>query len=120
METLNGQLSLFEVAAPTLCGIPLSEVDRELMRSSGFSGGNKRIYDYFKAGHAQAEKASFLKKEFGIGGHSPFGGSDYWVDHDARGLNFRINRRENDAFIPWVKIASRIDELIAQGIYKEV
>jgi hypothetical protein len=116
---LIGQMSLFESTEPTIQSVPLSEVDRELMRGSGFCGGKKRIYNYFRAEHTQTEKANFLKNEFDIGGHSALRGSAYNVDHDARGLGFRKGYHEKANIIPWTRIASRIDELIAAGIYGE-
>ena len=46
------------------------EINEELSGGSNFSGGKNRIYDYFLEPHSQKEKAEFLKKEYGTGGHS--------------------------------------------------
>ena len=46
------------------------EVNADLTRGSGFSGGKARIYNYWQENHSAKEKMDFLKHEYGTGGHS--------------------------------------------------
>ena len=46
------------------------EIDENLRRGSGISGGKKRIADFFNETHTLSEQAEFLKNEYGIGGRT--------------------------------------------------
>ena len=46
------------------------EINAALSGGSSFSGGKGRIYDFFREPHTPKEQTDFLKKEYGIGGHS--------------------------------------------------
>ena len=46
------------------------EIAASLANGSGFEGGKARIYEFFQTPHTPKESADFLKKEYGIGGHT--------------------------------------------------
>ena len=87
-------------------------------RGSGFAGGKGRIWNYWQEGHSSQEKAEFLKKEHGTGGHSHAlsGANASGEDHDAKGMRFRKAGCEEVKF-SWSQVASRIDSLIANDRY---
>ena len=92
------------------------EIDEALAsRGSGFSGGKKRIYDYFTAqpSHDTKSKADFLKNEYGTGGHSHAlsGADSSWEDHDGKGLRFRKGDCP-EVLISWPNLVKRIETLI--------
>ena len=96
------------------------EVLESLSRGSGVDRGKERITKFFKENHTLQEKASFLKDEYGIGGHSHAVsgamGSDEW--HDAKGLKLQKNDC-NDVFLTWTSVAKHIDELLSKNLYIE-
>ena len=96
------------------------EMDENLRRGSGISDGKKRIYNFFNENKSLQERAEFLKKEYGTGGHSHAlsgaRGSNEW--HDAKGIKLE---KENckDIFLNWNQAAKRIQTLIESGRYIE-
>lgn len=96
------------------------EIDENLRRGSGISDGKKRIYNFFNENNSLQERAEFLKKEYGTGGHSHAlsgaRGSSEW--HDAKGMKLE---KENcgDIFLNWNQAAKRIQTLIESGRYIE-
>ena len=46
------------------------EIVASLAGGSSFEGGKARIYAFFQTPHSPKESADFLKKEYGIGGHT--------------------------------------------------
>ncbi len=92
---------------------------------SNTESGKTRIYHAFKDdGLTLAEKASFLKKEYGIGGSSidfkiiPAQG---FSNHDSKGIDFTVyfpDREDNKTFrFSWTQAAKTIDSLIESGRY---
>ena len=73
-----------------------------------------RIFRYFTEEHSGADKAAFLKNEYGTGGHSHAlsGAPGSHEDHDARGMELSKGGCE-DIRLTWRQVARRIDELIA-------
>ncbi|AGU83743.1 helicase [Streptococcus anginosus C238] len=96
------------------------EMDENLRRGSGISDGKKRIYNFFNENNSLQERAEFLKKEYGTGGHSHAlsgaRGSSEW--HDAKGMKLE---KENcgDIFLNWNQATKRIQTLIESGRYIE-
>ena len=93
------------------------EIDRMLTGGSGVEHGKYRIYLYFTEQHTAAEKAAFLKKEYGIGG---FGRKGYDEWHEGKGITFsrgRAMKPYEKITLTWPQVARRIDEMIAQGRY---
>ena len=73
-----------------------------------------RIFRYFTEEHSAADKAAFLKNEYGTGGqsHALSGAAGSRESHDARGMELSKGGCENIR-LTWRQIARRIDELIA-------
>ena len=72
-----------------------------------------RIFRYFTEEHSGADKAAFLKNEYGTGGHSHAlsGAPGSHEDHDARGMELSKGGCES-VHLTWRQAARRIDELI--------
>lgn len=96
------------------------EMDENLRRGSGISDGKKRIYNFFNENNSLQERAEFLKKEYGTGGHSHAlsgaRGSSEW--HDAKGMKLEKEHCK-DSFLNWNQAAKRIQTLIESGRYIE-
>ncbi|EKF50809.1 SNF2-related protein [Lactococcus garvieae] len=91
------------------------EIKEDLLRGSGFQEGKFRIYYFFKNNGSSKDRISFLKDEYGVGGHSPLGENKYTQMHDAKGLRFYSDN--DDVLLPWKNIAERLDLLIASNEY---
>ncbi len=102
------------------CGhfITDDEINETLSGGGSFHGGKGRIYTYFTQPHTNKEKADFLKKEYGIGGHLPAisGATHSQMDYDSKGIHLRKNRCE-DVLLKWNKVAQRIEDMIRKGRY---
>lgn len=94
------------------------EIDVDLSRGSGFAGGKGRIYTYWKEEHSAQEKADFLKREYGIGGHSHAcsGADSSMQDHDGKGITYQKGDCDN-VYLSWTQVAKRIDRLMDKGWY---
>ena len=73
-----------------------------------------RIFRYFTEEHSAADKAAFLKNEYGAGGqsHALSGAAGSRESHDARGMELSKGGCENIR-LTWRQVTQRIDELIA-------
>ncbi|KYM54265.1 helicase [Fusobacterium necrophorum subsp. funduliforme] len=94
------------------------EMEENLRRGSGISGGKKRIIEFFGRSHTLQEKMDFLKNEYGTGGrsHALSGarGSSEW--HDAKGIKLEKEHCK-DSFLNWNQVAKRIQTLIESDRY---
>ena len=102
--------------------ITQDEIDRAIIRGSGFDRGKLRIYGFFTEEHDQKECIDFLKKEYGQGGHSsPFPGTDHGDEmHDGKGIKLTkgsILSPYVTVVLKWSVVAKRIGELIAADRY---
>jgi hypothetical protein len=96
-------------------------ITQELMRGSGFEDGKFRIEEAAKKNLKPTEFAEFLKNEYGTGGHSG-DGIVRFVDHDSKGLHFRImddsapdgERKFN---INWSNAGKKISALVENNEY---
>lgn len=100
----------------------LALLEDEIIRGTGFSGGKFRVVEYVKnVNPTTKELAQFLKKEYGIGGHSGDGDIKF-VDHDSKGIRIRIGDENapdgvyNIRFT-WYTVAEFTAELIESGEY---
>jgi N12 class adenine-specific DNA methylase len=95
------------------------EIDAELLHGSGVQDGKYRIYDYYTTPRDTKDAVSFLKNEYGIGGHSHtfLNGRRGFVDHDAKGLRFRDYGFENEITVSWANVHRRLTELIGLNRY---
>lgn len=96
-----------------------ADLDNELVRGTGFKNGKYRVYQFYQTLHTQQDALAFLKKEYGIGGHSHtyLDGSSGFVDHDAKGIRFRVRGNDGEQNFSWRAIDSRLKELIALDRY---
>ena len=94
------------------------EIAASLANGSGFEGGKTRIYEFFQTLHTPKENADFLKKEYGIGGHTHAVSreSGSYEDHGSKGITLKKNGCA-DIQMNWNKVASRISELIRTNRY---
>ena len=89
--------------------ITQDEIDELFMSSSR----KWRIFRYFTEERSAADKAAFLKNEYGTGGHSHAlsGAAGSHENHDARGMELSKGGCENIR-LTWRQVARRIDGLI--------
>ena len=94
------------------------EIAASLANGSGFEGGKARIYEFFQTPHTPKESADFLKKEYGIGGHTHAVSreSGSYEDHGSKGITLK-KAGCADVQMNWNKVASRISELIRMNRY---
>ena len=94
------------------------EIAASLANGSSFEGGKIRIYAFFQTSHTPKENADFLKKEYGIGGHTHAVSreSGSYEDHGSKGITLK-KAGCADVQMNWNKVASRISELIRMNRY---
>jgi len=94
------------------------EIDAVFIGGSGVEGGKMRIYEYFTANHTAKEKVTFLKNEYGIGGHSHAvsGASGSWEDHGGKGITLKKDGCAN-VEINWANAVKRLDTLVGKDRY---
>lgn len=89
-------------------------IHNEVMRGTGFEDGKFRVEEFYKTNPAKKDFADFLKKEFGIGGHSGEGPVRF-ADHDSRGIEITtISGKET---YTWTEVAKVISDLIDNDKY---
>ena len=121
--TLEEQIQHIEEAeAQKLSAFSVSQadIDNELCRhGSGFAQGKLRIYKFFEGMPSSEAAIAFLKKEYGIGGHSHtyLNGESGFVDHDGKGIHFSNYNYKEKHTITWKAVARRLRELIALDRY---
>ena len=121
--TLEEQIQHVEEAeAQKLSAFSVSQadIDNELCRhGSGFAQGKFRIYKFFEGIPSPDAAIAFLKKEYGIGGHSHtyLNGESGFVDHDGKGIHFSNHNYKEKHTITWKAVARRLRELIALDRY---
>jgi len=94
------------------------EIDYALTYGSSVHGGKGRIYSFFSNAHQQKEAVSFLKDEYGIGGHSDGCINKFmsYENHDGKGIQLS-KPGCSDVTISWNITAKRIDKLIQTDRY---
>ena len=99
--------------------ITQEEADAFLMRGGPYSDGRIAAYSYFLNHEDMAERAEFLKQQYGTGGqsHALSGADGSSADYSARGI---VLEREDGAAksvlrMTYTQAAQRIDRLIANG-----
>lgn len=113
------QIEQAEAEKSSAFSVSQADLDNELVRGTGFKNGKYRVYQFYQTIHAQQDALAFLKKEYGIGGHSHtfLDGSSGFVDHDAKGIRFRVRCNDGEQNFSWRAIDSRLKELIAFDRY---
>ena len=113
------QIEQAEAEKSSAFSVSQADLDNELVRGTGFKNGKYRVYQFYQILHTQQDALAFLKKEYGIGGHSHtfLDGSSGFVDHDAKGIRFRVRGNDGEQNFSWRAIDSRLKELIALDRY---
>ena len=116
------QISLIEAEADNASAsfVSQQDIDDELCGGSGFQSGKFRIYEFYRTQNPDTKAAvSFLKSEYGIGGHSRTyrSGLSGFVDHDGKGLAFQEWQNKQKYVISWTRVHHRIGELIKYDRY---
>ena len=95
------------------------EIDENLRRGSGISGGKTRIADFFRENHTLSEQAEFLKNEYGTGGrtHALSGNMESSEWHDAKGIGLKKGNSP-EVMLSWSQVAVRIKDLIKNDRYE--
>lgn len=86
---------------------------------SGVFHGKYRIYAFYQTQPGKESAIQFLKKEYGIGGHSHtyLDGSSGFVDYDGKGITFSDSGFHHKKLFRWNAVHSRLSELIALDRY---
>ena len=113
------QMSLFDFMEPQEKSEQELLIERSLKYGSGFQHGKYRIFDKYNENPTAKAFADFLKREYGIGGHSGWGIDN--EEHDGKGIRLS-HRDENgktlvEAFLKWPEVATRIADLIDDDNY---
>ncbi len=98
------------------------DIERTLLKGSGFENGKQRIADFFSEEHTAKEKQDFLKQEYGIGGWSDtfFGNRSGTTWHSAKGIDIMVFGEDKPRIkLTWAQTAKRIETLINNGRYFE-
>ena len=120
--TEKEQLSLLEQAEDEISSVfsvSQADFDNELCSGSGVSHGKFRIYSFYQTQPGKESAIQFLKKEYGIGGHSHtyLDGSSGFVGHDGKGIEFSDSGFHHKKLFRWNAVHSRLSELIALDRY---
>ena len=104
----------FHAGAELLPSVPQFITQDEIDELFTSSRRKWRIFRYFTEEHSAADKAAFLKNEYGAGGqsHALSGAAGSHENHDARGMELSKGGCE-DVRLTWRQVTQRIDELIA-------
>lgn len=101
--------------------IPESEVIRALKYGSGIEDGKIRIAALFKSESDAIKRVTFLKEEYGTGGHTNYfeDGTHGWVDWDTKGIYVCRSYSPDSASLSltWSEVEKRLDELIRNDQY---
>ena len=89
-------------------------IHNEVMRGTGFVDGKFRVADFYQANPSKKDFVDFLKKEYGIGGHSGDGPVKF-ADHDSKGIEITLTTGKEN--FTWNEVAKVISELIEKGEY---
>ena len=95
------------------------EIDENLRKGSGISGGEKRIADFFRENHTLSQQAEFLKNEYGTGGrtHALSGNMESSEWHDAKGIGLKKGNSP-ELILNWNQVAVRVKNLIKNYRYE--
>ena len=96
-----------------------AEINNELCRGTGFEHGKYRVYQFYQELHSVDDAIKFLKKEWGIGGHSHtfLNGEEGFVDHDSKGITFAIYNKNLRKTISWKEVDAHLRLLMANDRY---
>ncbi len=99
-----------------------SDIEAELLRGSGFANSKFRIYEFYNNDPTSKEAVEFLKKEYGVGGHSGSRNPNEVTSqsHDAKGIELSKGGYGDDRvdkLYTWSNVNKHIKSLIDRGLY---
>ena len=113
------QLSMFDLLNPQEKSRLEQIIETDLKYGSGIEHGKFRIFDKYNENPSEKAFAEFLKKEYGWGGRSGYGG--ICEDHSPKGVKIYLlgEKGENleQTFLKWTEVANRIADLIDDDNY---
>ncbi len=98
------------------------DIERTLLKGSGFENGKQRIVDFFSEEHTSKEKQDFLKNEYGTGGWNDtfYGNRSGSSWHGAQGIDILVFGEDKPRVkLTWSQVSKRIEKLIENGKYFE-
>ena len=118
------QISLIDREAesekPSAFSIPDEEIDRILRQGSAYDGGKLRISVLYAQENTPADRAAYLKDEYGISGGRGWqfsDGSRGGVQNRPQGLIIRNAERNAEIRLRWSEVEKRIGALIEADRY---
>lgn len=102
---------------PVVDGVQVYEaLAAEIDRGTGFVHGKLRVQDFYEEQHPTVQQlADFLKKEYGIGGHSGEGKISL-VDYNSQGINFSFENGEKFRH-SWYNVATMTEARLRDDTY---
>lgn len=102
---------------PVLDGVQVYEaLAAEIDRGTGFVHGKLRVQDFYEEQHPTVQQlADFLKKEYGIGGHSGEGKISL-VDYNSQGITFSFENGEKFRH-SWYNVATMTESRLRDDTY---
>ncbi len=104
-------------SGPVVDGVQVYEaLAAEIDRGTGFVNGKLRVQDFYEEHHPTVQQlADFLKKEYGIGGHSGEGNISL-VDYDSKGMTFSFENGEKFRH-SWYNVATMVKARLDDDTY---
>lgn len=107
-------------SGPVVDGVQVYEaLAAEIDRGTGFVHGKLRVQDFYEEQHPTIQQlADFLKKEYGIGGHSGEGNISL-VDYNFQGITFNFENGEKYRH-SWYNVAVMTESRLRDDTYLSV
>ena len=109
------QMSLFDFMEDDELTKKEKLITQTLQRGSGVENWKQRIFEKYQQNPTKQEFASFLSKEYGIGGWSGPDIEDHM--HDGKGIRVISSDKTISVFLKWPEVAERIADLIDDNNY---
>ena len=102
---------------PVVDGVQVYEaLAAEIDRGTGFVHGKLRVQDFYEEKHSTIQQlADFLKKEYGMGGHSGEGKISL-VDYNSQGITFSFENGEKFRH-SWYNVATMTESRLRDDTY---
>ena len=123
--SVGGQISMFDLMETETSSF--NPLEALALHGTGFVDGMKRVTEYFSQNHTMEEKASFLKKEYGLGGFgSPVKKPCYIHSMDTFSNSkkdvvfsyYDEDMKNIDSSCSWMDLAKTITNMTSKGTYK--
>ena len=105
--------------APSALSFSQADIDAELCRGSGYSGGQMRIYALYQHQPDAKTAVAFLKDEYNWFGHSHtfMDGSSGYINYSPKGMKLDHYKPAYEKTLKWNAVEKRIRTLIAEDRY---